>query len=238
MTEQALEDGVRIQRQRARLARLAVVACILASVAGVVAGAMQRELLIEAIASNAIDPDAATANDNRMTAASRAYLVLLVLAAIAWLRWQHRAYANLLLGGSREAEYTPGWSVGYWFVPFINFIRPYQVTRELWLRSSNGNRLKHLQGEYTPALIGWWWGLWIATGMLSRFVRRLATDDPRLDQLVSLTNYGMAIDVMSAVSGVLAILVIGTIANLQSQLIPAAPAPLPAVQQPAPAGSQ
>ena len=29
-------------------------------------------------------------------------------------------------------RFTPGWVVGYHFVPFWNFIRPYQIMREIW----------------------------------------------------------------------------------------------------------
>jgi hypothetical protein len=31
---------------------------------------------------------------------------------VLWCLWQYRAYANLKLVGTRDTEYTPGWSVG------------------------------------------------------------------------------------------------------------------------------
>jgi len=32
-------------------------------------------------------------------------------------------------------EYTPGWSVGWFFVPLYNFYKPYRAITELYLAS-------------------------------------------------------------------------------------------------------
>ena len=62
--------------------------------------------------------------------ASTGFLVWLGTAT-AVLMWVHRAYRNLPALGARDMAYSPGWAVGWWFIPFLNLVRPYQVVREI-----------------------------------------------------------------------------------------------------------
>src|SRR4051812_38912574 len=57
-------------------------------------------------------------------------LALFIATVVTFLRWLHRA---VRLAGTIDADVgvTPGWAVGYWFVPFLNLYRPYQVVNHL-----------------------------------------------------------------------------------------------------------
>jgi hypothetical protein len=58
---------------------------------------------------------------------------LLYLATIvAFLMWVHRAYLNLARAGAPGLRFTPGWAVGYWFVPVLNIVRSKQILDDLW----------------------------------------------------------------------------------------------------------
>jgi hypothetical protein len=80
-------------------------------------------------------------------------------AGIVWLVWQHRAQSNLFAMQVPGLRYTPGWSVGWWFVPVANLWMPYLTTRELWRGSGAG------PGEGDRLLVVWWF-LWIATSVV------------------------------------------------------------------------
>ena len=58
---------------------------------------------------------------------------------IVWLAWLRGAYRNLALVGSKRSRFTPRRAVGYWFMPFVNLVRGYQVMKDLWLRSESMN---------------------------------------------------------------------------------------------------
>src|SRR5687767_1807482 len=45
-------------------------------------------------------------------------ILLLILTAIVFLTWEHRANSNLRLLGVLDPEFSSRWAVGSWFVPF------------------------------------------------------------------------------------------------------------------------
>lgn len=62
------------------------------------------------------------------------YLTLL-LATIPISLWVYRAQANLHEGGLAGLTYSPGWTVGSFFVPVANLFVPMKAMRELHNRS-------------------------------------------------------------------------------------------------------
>jgi hypothetical protein len=89
--------------------------------------------------------------------------ILAIITAITFLMWIYRSTWNLRALSGSSMTFTPGWSVGWHFIPIANLWKPYQVMKEIWHASHNGNKTGH-------ALVGWWWALWL----ISIFVGRLA----------------------------------------------------------------
>ena len=61
---------------------------------------------------------------------------LFLACAIVFSMWFHRAHKNLKAGGLNDLQYTPGWAVGGFFVPFLNLVRPFQLINEVWAGSA------------------------------------------------------------------------------------------------------
>lgn len=59
------------------------------------------------------------------------FLVLWIIAYIFYLMWQHRAFFNARATG-QQTSFSPGWSVGWWFIPFANLVAIGLVLRDLW----------------------------------------------------------------------------------------------------------
>ena len=53
------------------------------------------------------------------------------------LTWIHRANHNARQLGADDMRFTPGWAVGWYFVPIAWFWKPYQAMKEIWLASAN-----------------------------------------------------------------------------------------------------
>ena len=83
-------------------------------------------------------------------------LLLLLLTGIFWLLWQHRAQANLTALGVQGLRFTPGWAVGWWFIPFANLAMPFLAMRELTRASASGGAGPSPPGR-VDALLAWWW---------------------------------------------------------------------------------
>jgi hypothetical protein len=93
-------------------------------------------------------------------------LFVLLACYILVACWIYRANANAHLFSS-EMTITPGWSVGWFLVPFANLVMPYRGVNEAWQASQKA------AGRYEAAespLVGWWWGLWIANNIVSNIV--------------------------------------------------------------------
>lgn len=77
---------------------------------------------------------------------------------VLWLIWQHGSTANLWARGYRDLKIRPGWAVGWWFIPFANFVMPLVAMLELDRRSTPDG----VPRKAGP-LLGWWWAAWLAS---------------------------------------------------------------------------
>lgn len=85
--------------------------------------------------------------------------------------WIYRAHANLQAAGF-ETEFTPGWAVGWYFIPIMNLFKPFQAMRELY-NTSQGVATDF--GGETPSDVGIWWSCYIAGNILSSISLRMTS---------------------------------------------------------------
>ena len=86
------------------------------------------------------------------------YLILMV----TFLVWIFRANKNLGALTPEPMTFSPGWAVGWYFVPILNLYQPYQAMKEIWGRS-------HGDEEPLEATVQWWWGVWLGAAFIDRF---------------------------------------------------------------------
>ena len=83
---------------------------------------------------------------------------------VTWLFWQHRAQRDLYARALPGLKYTPGWAVGWWFIPLANLVMPYLCVRELW------DGAGRVPGSPAAARRDWklltWWLTYIASSYL------------------------------------------------------------------------
>jgi len=75
------------------------------------------------------------------------------------LKWIHRANSNAH-AYSNEMNVTPGWNVGFFFIPIANLWKPFQGIRETW-------EVSNMHSPDVPGWIRWWWGLWLVTNFIA-----------------------------------------------------------------------
>lgn len=132
-----------------------------------------------------------------------------LLGAVSFLVWIHRAtriVRALAMNqeGTEVPGTTPGWAVGWWFVPFANLIKPFQVVQELWAWSDPSPADR--PGESNPRL-GAWWGLWLASNILDNVSIRLQQPSDTvmvytiLDLLAKGLNIAAAVLVIQLIRG-------------------------------------
>ncbi|MCB0960359.1 MAG: DUF4328 domain-containing protein [Acidimicrobiales bacterium] len=92
---------------------------------------------------------------------------------VLFLVWRHRVQRNLGEAlGVAYLEYTPGWSVGWWFVPFANLVKPKQAMNEAWTASSASEPpgTAGWRQRKAPPLLSWWWGFLMAGYLAGAFI--------------------------------------------------------------------
>lgn len=102
-------------------------------------------------------------------------IVLIALGTVvAVCMWFHGAAKNLReLEPGRSFANTPGWVVGWFFVPFANLIKPAHAAHEIWFWSRPEARDgDFVLGKRMPALLTGWWALWIASNLVEKVASR------------------------------------------------------------------
>jgi hypothetical protein len=97
--------------------------------------------------------------DSRDVALSIDGLVVLIVlvAGIIWLVWQHRAHSNLRALGAAQLKYTPGWAVAWWLIPIANIVMPYLIVRELYKASNPDAGSVDWAARGGAGIVGLWW---------------------------------------------------------------------------------
>lgn len=138
-------------------------------------------------------------------------LLMMLACFVAVGMWTYRASANAHTLSS-EMTISPGWAVGWYFVPIMNLFRPYQAMREIWIAS-------HLRGHWgdrpTPGLLGWWWGLWIVTNILGNISFRLTLSDDAYSYVDTITYLDLAGTILGVPLGVILIAILRRTARAQ-----------------------
>ena len=138
--------------------------------------------------------------------------VLARLATIVvFLIWLHRVYSNLSALQARDLEFTPGWAVGWWFIPFANLIKPYQVVTEAWRESDPeyDANLGYLTSSVgAPSVFPIWWGAFIIGNIISRIADKAVEGEEISDA------YAYALVLSSIFSGVAGIALIWIVRSI------------------------
>lgn len=91
--------------------------------------------------------------------------LLSLVAGVAFLNWLHLSHRNLVSLAATSIRFSPGWAVGYYFIPLLNFFRPYQVMREVWAGSDPG-QIDGSPVKRSPArMVGNWWTAWLLASL-------------------------------------------------------------------------
>jgi hypothetical protein len=112
--------------------------------------------------------------------------------------WIHRANYNAHQLGAAGMRFTPGWAVGWFFIPIANLWKPYQVMKEIWKASANP---AHWQDQRRGSILPWWWALFLASGFVSNASGRaalLAETIPALTMVNIVDIVGNALEIASA----------------------------------------
>lgn len=103
-------------------------------------------------------------NDQYKSIISLLYYLTDATGLVLFMVWIHRAHKNLRALGADCLRFSPGWAVGYFFIPIVWWFKPYQVTKEIWKASDPTLADAHPLGWMTApgaAILKFWWAAWL-----------------------------------------------------------------------------
>lgn len=143
-------------------------------------------------------------------------LVVFVATGIAWLVWHHRSQANLQAARVPRLSFTPGWAVGWWFVPIASLWKPYQAVRELHQASAGDPEWRPTPA---PAVLRWWWAGYLGFNVLDGIAAVLFSDESgSVEPLLIGDRFSIAGDLVSIATAYLAIRIVRTVVERQRVL--------------------
>jgi hypothetical protein len=174
-------------------------------------------------------------------------LLVYVALVVAFLVWLHRVSKNVpALGNPKsKVEFTPGWAVGWFFIPLANLVMPYRAVREVWEKSDPAARTES-DVMFTPPSSGGlllaWWVCWIASNVVSNIAVRLQNGAGTAGAAGALAGVMIFSDLLDIAAAVLAVLVVRGLDRRQRErsrnvtYLPHRPPPPPVftAQQPPP----
>jgi hypothetical protein len=134
-------------------------------------------------------------------------------AALFFCLWLHRAAKNLPALGRGGMQFTPGWSVGWFFIPFANLVKPLAAVSELWKASDPDQDPREPYGwlgSPTTGLLPLWWAAWIGSSILGNI-------SGRIDDSSTAGAVGLAGSIVSVIAAVLCIVVMRGISSRQER---------------------
>jgi hypothetical protein len=141
-------------------------------------------------------------NDLREGAIGLLHLGVYVVTAIVFCVWIVRAQKNVWAFGYPQ-EITPGWAVGWFFIPVANLWKPYQAMKALWL-SSVPDR------SHAP-LLPIWWTFWLLSNFIGRITFQTSMKADTVEALISSSQIHLA---SVAVDVPLTALALGMVINI------------------------
>jgi hypothetical protein len=101
-----------------------------------------------------------------MPALAIAVVVPFWLSVLVIALWIHRAAANAH-ALSRGMDVSPGWAVGWYFVPVANLFMPFRAMDQIWRISHDPEAWR---GKDAPTILRYWWAFWIAASFLGAVI--------------------------------------------------------------------
>jgi hypothetical protein len=163
-----------------------------------------------------LTPDQLASNDPMQGIVGLLQAGLGLVTGLVFLRWVYRAYKNIQGFGAEGLRFSPGWAVGYYFVPFLSLIRPAQVMSEIWRVSQDPQNWMRRRGSW---LVGTWWALFLLYSVATQVSLELALDGSTNDQWWLAGIFGILGDLFSIPLSIVALRLVTEIYKRQRNLM-------------------
>jgi uncharacterized protein DUF4328 len=139
-----------------------------------------------------------------------------VVTAITFLKWVYRAYKNVQGFGAEGLRFSPGWAIGYYFIPILSLIRPVQVMSEIWRASYDPRSWRRSPGSW---LIAAWWTLFLLYSGVTQVSLQIGIQASTNDQWTLAAVFAILGDFFSVPLSIVVLRLVTEIYRRQKELV-------------------
>lgn len=210
-------EGFRDSTSLTAWVRYMLYAQILIAVISIVSGNLEYQLLSDYQNGVYTSPEQAIAdgeaNDQRQGLIGILYLIVFVVSGFLILRWIHRANYNARQLGAENMKFSPGWSIGYYFIPILTLWKPYQAMKEIWKASKEPS---DWVSQGISGILPLWWFLWLVSNFLGQAIFRLSMRAEEIQELMSLNIVTQISDVLDIPLALVFLAIVNRIHSMQA----------------------
>jgi len=155
--------------------------------------------------------------DDFVEGAGAFYGLTQLLIVVLFIIWMFRAAKNNEALDRQGARFTPGWSIGSWFIPFANLVIPVMIMQDLWRGAAPDTprgdpRWRSAKGSWLVAL---WWAAWLVSLLRYGASNAGLHDNGSLDDIERSNTVALVGVFATAVAAVLAAFVVWSLSRRQ-----------------------
>lgn len=170
---------------------------------------LSGKTLIEQAVAGTVGADELIAWDTTFATIGLGQTVTYVATAIVWLIWQYRLVSSVQPLTGDEPHKSPGRSLIWWFVPWLNLVVVYRIYGDL------RDKLAPAAGS----IVGQWWGLYLVSNMVTYVTGLLWRSANDAEALISGLNLWVLSDSLTIIAALFAVRLILRLQGGQDVLI-------------------
>lgn len=185
--------------------------------------------ILVAIGHSIADTPTLTKAEIESLASQESVLAILAMSAYAasaifFLRWTYLAANNAHVLSPVKLRFSRASAVWWWFIPFMNFWKPYQVMSEIW-NASSGAVSTDANEPAMPRIVAVWWASTIVAIVLALWGGSRMMSLEGADQAQMIYQLKLLARAVGLTGGLILVLLIKRLTALQTTR-----APIPALE--------
>lgn len=210
-------QGFRNSESLTKWVKYMLYAQILVAVVSIISGYLEYQLLLDyqngVYTSQELAVADGEASDRRQSAIGILYLLVFVISGFLILRWIHRANYNARQLGAENMTFTPGWAIGYYFIPILTLWKPYQAMKEIWKASKNPT---DWESQNADTILPIWWTFWLISNFLGQAIFRLSMRAEELPEMINLNLITQASDILDIPLALVLLVIVNNVHKMQT----------------------
>jgi Domain of unknown function (DUF4328)/Protein of unknown function (DUF2510) len=99
--------------------------------------------------------------DDTVTAMGSVLSLIMLAVLVVFIIYLFRASKNTELWDTGRRGWTPGWTIGAWFIPLANFVIPVLVVLDIWRRTPERSADGERHSTPSTSVVVVWWVLFL-----------------------------------------------------------------------------